>query len=50
MYEIVKVVNGFAIWRMVGTRGYFTVRLDAHRFLTFRTIKAAAAWADSQTR
>ena len=42
MYEVVKVVNGYSIWRMVGTHAHFTVRLDNHRYMTFRTIKAAA--------
>lgn len=45
MYEVVKVVNGYEITRMVGTRGFYTVALDAHREVNFRTIKAAAAFA-----
>lgn len=45
MYEVVKVVNGYEITRMVGTHGFYHVALDAHREVTFRTIKAAAAFA-----
>lgn len=47
MYETVKIVNGHAITRMVGTRGFYHVRLDAHRERTFRTIKAAASFCKS---
>lgn len=47
MFEVVKEVNGHPIWRMVGTRGHYTVHLDAHHFKTFRTIKAAAAFCES---
>lgn len=44
MYETVKIINGHAIYRMVGTRGFFHVRLTANCEVTFRTIKAAAAY------
>lgn len=47
MYEVVKTVNGHNITRMVGTRGFYHVRLDAHRERTFRTIKAAAAFCET---
>lgn len=47
MYETVKIVNGHSITRMVGTRGFYHVRLDAHRERTFRTIKAAASFCES---
>ena len=47
MYEVVKTVNGHNIIRMVGTRGFYHVRLDAHRERTFRTIKAAAAFCET---
>ena len=47
MYETVKIVNGYAITRMVGSRRFYHVRLDAHRELTFRTIKAAASFCES---
>ena len=41
MYETVKVVKGYKITRMIGTRGFYHVRLTANKSLTFRTIKAA---------
>lgn len=44
MFETVKVVNGYAITRLVGSQRFYTVRLGAHRFVTFHTIKAAAAY------
>ena len=44
MYEVVKTVNGHHVTRMVGTRGFYHVRLDARRERTFRTIRAAAAF------
>ena len=46
MYETVKTVKGYNIERMIGTRRFYHVRLDAHRFVTFHTIKAAAAYID----
>lgn len=46
MYEVVKRVKDTSIWRMVGTSGYYIVHLDACRFLTFRTIKAAAKYIE----
>lgn len=50
MRETVKIVNGYAITRMVGTHGYYRIDLDAHHFVDFRTIKAAAAYAASLAR
>lgn len=44
-YETVKVVNGYAIERMVGTRGYYHLRLGKGKEIIFRTIKAAAEYA-----
>lgn len=41
MYETVKVVKGYSITRMIGTRGFYHVRITANKSLTFRTIKAA---------
>lgn len=46
MYETVKVVNGYEIYRMIGTRRCFHVRLDNVRSRTFETIKAAAAFCE----
>lgn len=49
MYETVKTVNGYAITRMVGdTRAYYINIREGRgwrEFHTFRTIKAAAAFA-----
>lgn len=49
MYEVVKVVNGYEIVRMKGTRGAYRINVRKGNgwkaFLTFSTIKAAAAWA-----
>lgn len=50
MRETVKTVNGYAITRMVGTHGHYRIDLDAHRFVTFRTIKAAADYAAGLAR
>lgn len=47
MYETVKVVKGYAITRMVGTHGFYTVRLDAVRSCTFRTIKSAVEFINT---
>lgn len=47
MYETVKIVNGHAITRMVGSRRFYHVRLDEHRERIFHTIKAAAAFCES---
>ncbi len=41
MYEPVKIAQGHEITRMIGTRGFYHVRLTANKSLTFRTIKAA---------
>ena len=46
MYETVKVVNGYAIERMVGTRGYYHLRLGKGKEMVFRTIKAAGETAE----
>jgi hypothetical protein len=46
MFEVVKVVKGYEITRMKGTRGAYHVNVREGRgfreFHTFRTIKAAA--------
>ena len=46
MYEVVKVVNGYEVKRMVGTRGFYHVTVHEDKgwskFRTFRSIKAAA--------
>ncbi len=44
MYETVRIVKGYEVTRMIGTRGFYTVRLDARRSVNFRTIKAAVEY------
>lgn len=51
MYETVKTVNGYEIYRVVGSHGFYhiNIREDEGRgwkeYHTFHTIKAAAAFA-----
>ena len=47
MYEVVKTVNGHNIFRMVGTKGFYHIKINAHKEVNFRTIKAAAEWAET---
>jgi hypothetical protein len=47
MYEVVKVVNGYAITRMKGTKGFYHVAVRSDKEYTFRTIKAAAAFCET---
>jgi hypothetical protein len=42
MYEVVRIVKGHEITRMVGTHGFYHVRLTVNTEMCFRTIKAAA--------
>lgn len=44
MYEVVKTVNGHDIYRMKGTRGFYHVRLNKHKRMVFKTIKAATEY------
>jgi hypothetical protein len=50
MYETVKVVKGYAIVRMKGTRGAYHVSVREGKgwkeFHTFRTIKAAVEFIE----
>lgn len=50
MYETVKIVKGYAIVRMVGTRGFYHVNVREgqgwREFHTFRTIKAAVKFIE----
>jgi hypothetical protein len=50
MFEVVKVVKGYEITRMKGTRGAYHVNVREGRgfreFHTFRTIKAAAEFIE----
>lgn len=47
MYEVVRIVKGHEITRMIGTHGFYYVRLTAHSKVCFRTIKAAAEYIDN---
>lgn len=51
MYEVVKTVNGVAIWRMIGTHGCYHVNVREGKgwkeFHTFRTIKAAVQFIET---
>ena len=52
MYETVRIVKGYAIVRMVGTRGFYHVNVRENdgigwrEFHTFRTIKAAVEFIE----
>jgi len=50
MYEVVKVVKGYEIKRIVGSRGHYTVNVREgngwREFHVFRTIKAAAEFIE----
>ena len=50
MYETVKVVKGYAITRMIGSRGFYYVNVREGKgfreFHTFRTIKAATEFIE----
>lgn len=51
MYEVVKVVKGYEIVRMKGTRGFYHVNVREGRgfreFHTFRTIKSAVEFINT---
>ena len=51
MYEVVKVVKGYEIKRMVGCRGFYHVNVREEKgfreFHTFRTIKAAVEFIET---
>lgn len=51
MYEVVKVVKGYEITRMKGTRGFYHVNVREGKgwreYHTFRTIKAAVAFIET---
>jgi len=50
IYEVVKTVNGYDITRMVGSRGFYTLRIDERRSMSFRSVKEAEAWANAHKR
>ena len=45
IYETVKTVNGFPIQRLKGSQGYYTLKIDSKKSMTFRTQKAATDMA-----
>lgn len=45
MWETVKIVNGYTIKRMVGTKGCYHLVLEKGKEIIFRTIKSAAEYA-----
>lgn len=51
MYEIVKVVNGYEITRMKGTRSCYHVVIEKNDFFekscTFKTIKSAVQFIET---
>ena len=51
MYEVVKVVKGYEIKRMVGSRGFYHVTVREEKgfreFHTFRTIKSAVEFIEN---
>ncbi len=47
MYEVVKTVNGHEIKKMVGAKGYYHIDINAHKSVSFHTVKAAAEWAET---
>lgn len=50
MYEVVKVVKGYEVTRMVGSRGIYRVAVrksgGCSGFYTFRTIKSAVEFIE----
>lgn len=52
MYEVVKVVNGYEITRVKGTRRFYYVTIKewengSSKYRTFHTIKEAAAFCET---
>lgn len=51
MHETIKIVNGYAITRLKGSRGYYEVVTDRgngwRKFNVFRTIKEATLFCES---
>lgn len=47
MYETVKIVKGYEITRMIGTHGFYHVRLTSNKEVCFRTIKAAVEYINT---
>ena len=49
MYETVKTVNGYDIYRMSGTRCCYWIQINDKTRMNFKTQKAAAEWAMSKS-
>jgi hypothetical protein len=51
IYEIIKTVNGYDIYRMKGTKGFYYIDLHVREkskmTMTFKTQKAAIAWSET---
>ena len=47
LYETIKIINGYAIRRMKGVRGFYSVYVTDNQFYTFRTIKSASQFCES---
>lgn len=48
MKETVKIVNGYSITRIVGTRRFYTVEIRKGVHVNFHTIKAAAEYIEQR--
>lgn len=52
MYEVVRIVKGYEIYRMKGTKGCYHVTIKKfangnEKFCTFKTIKAATEFIEN---
>lgn len=45
LYEQVAKVNGYSIDKMKGSKGFYNLRIDSNKYMTFRTKKAAIEMA-----
>lgn len=45
MYETIKTVNGYEIYRMKGTKGCYWIDIAEWKKVNFKTQKAAVEWA-----
>lgn len=45
--ETVRIINGMAITRMIGTHGVYHVRINEHKEVVFDTIKKAAKFIET---
>lgn len=47
MYEVIKVVKGYEITRLIGSRRFYHVAVGGGREYCFHTIKAAVEFINS---